>query len=65
MLVLLSAWTSNHEYYFSHTNITETEQSFQISCNIFIDDLEDMFTENGIENLNLGLDNENPIADKK
>ena len=61
--MLLSGIPNEHEYYFSHTNITETEQSFQISCNIFIDDLEDMFKEEGIENLNLGLENESQITD--
>jgi len=63
ILLLLSGIPNEHEYYFSHTNITETEQSFQISCNIFIDDLEDMFKEEGIENLNLGLENESQITD--
>ena len=52
-----------HEYFFSHTDIVETEESFQISSHIFIDDLESMFQEKGFNELYIGTPRENETVD--
>ena len=55
--------SSLHEYFFSHTDIIEKETTFEISCNIFIDDLENMFEADGFKALNLGTTKEDPRVD--
>jgi hypothetical protein len=63
LISLISFGYSAHEYFFSHTDIVEKEHSYEISCNIYIDDLEQMFKSNGNDSLFLGTENENLIAD--
>ena len=53
-----------HEYFFSHTDIIEKENSFEISTNIFIDDLDNMFKKKGYQNLKLGTEQEAKTADQ-
>lgn len=52
-----------HEYFFSHTDIVETDESFQISSHIFIDDLESMFQEKGFNDLYIGTPKEKATVD--
>ena len=52
-----------HEYIFSHTDIIEKETTVEISCNIFIDDLDNMFETDGFKALNLGTNKEDPKVD--